>query len=69
MRANAQTNAFDWRGPSETGQTLSERAYTQKSLARTRKVGHMSQPVGDVFSQPITTRAMSDKTNSIKGKL
>ena len=64
-----QRNVFDWRGPSETGQTLSERAYTQQSLARSRKVGHMSQPVGDVFSQPITTRAQADRTNSIRGKL
>jgi hypothetical protein len=68
MRANAQT-AWDTSGPAITAPTKAEQAYALKKLQRGAKVGHMSQPVGDVFSQPITTRAQADRTNSIRGKL
>lgn len=60
-------NAFNWRdSPRQTPHTAAEQAYARKGLARTSKVGHMSTPVGDVFSQPIVGKAATDRTNAIR---
>ena len=65
MKQPPTLSVFDWRGPSQA--TAAEKAAALNLLNKTRKVGHMSKPIGDVFSPPITTRAQADRTNSIRG--
>ena len=62
-------NAFDTSGPSVTGPTKAERAYTRQGLQRTAQVGHMSVPRVSRFSTPIVSRAAADRTNAIRGRV